>query len=106
MVEAGGMELDEFHIGDGSAGAEGHGDAVAGRDVRVGGVEIDFAAAAGGQEGDRGGEGLDLAGGFVEHVSAETAVVASISESLTGEQVNGEVIFENLDVGLRRDCGQ
>ena len=50
MIEAGGMELDELHVGDRRAGALGHGHAVAGGDVRIGGVEIDLAAAAGGQQ--------------------------------------------------------
>ena len=50
MIKAGGMKLDELHVGHGRAGAIGHGHAVARGNVRVGGVKINFAAAARGQE--------------------------------------------------------
>ncbi len=60
MKEAGGMKLDELHVGDRRARAVGHGHAVAGGDVRVGGVKINFAAAAGGEQDGAGGEGFDL----------------------------------------------
>lgn len=59
MVEAGGVELDKFHVGDGHACAVGHGDAVTGSDVWVGGIEVDFSAAASGQDGDSSGKGFD-----------------------------------------------
>ena len=57
VVEAGGVELDEFHVGDPAAGAPAHGDAVTGRDVGIGGVEIDLARAARGQHDMLGGNG-------------------------------------------------
>jgi hypothetical protein len=50
MKQAGGMKLDELHVRDRHARAVGHGHAVAGGDVGVRGVEIDLAAAAGGQQ--------------------------------------------------------
>ena len=53
--------------------AVGHGDAVAGRDVGVGGVEVDLAGAAGGEHGGARADRLDLAGRAVEHVGAEAA---------------------------------
>ena len=49
VVKAGRVELDEFHVGHPAAGAPGHGDAVAGRRIGIGGVEIDLAGATGGQ---------------------------------------------------------
>ena len=54
VIEAGGVELDEFHVADPGPGPVGHGDAVARGDVRVAGVEIDLAHPPGGQEGDGG----------------------------------------------------
>jgi hypothetical protein len=61
VVQAGRVELDEFHIGDAAAGAPGHRDTVAGGGVGVGRVQVDLAGAAGGQHGVVGGEGDDLA---------------------------------------------
>ncbi len=49
VIEAGGVELDEFHVADGEAGAPCHGDAVSCGDIGVGGVGIDFSETAGGQ---------------------------------------------------------
>ena len=57
VVQAGRVELDELHVGHPASGAPAHGDAVAGRDVGIGGVEIDLAGAAGGQHGMAGAEG-------------------------------------------------
>jgi hypothetical protein len=106
MIEAGGMELNELHIGHGGPRAIGHGDAVAGGDVGIGGVKIDFAAAAGGQEDKGGGEGLDPVCGFVKHISAQAAVARrtlyalAARQLLGGDKVDGEMVFEHLDVGM------
>ena len=61
VVQAGGVELVELHVGDPAAGAPGHGDAVAGGAVRVAGVQVDLAGAAGGQHHGAGAEHLDAA---------------------------------------------
>ena len=67
-------ELHEFHVGDARPGPVGDGDAVAGGDVGVAGVEVDLAGPAGGEHGDRGAEGDDLVAGDVEDVGAEAAI--------------------------------
>ena len=76
VIEAGRMELDELHVGDAAAGAPGHGDAVAGRGVGIGGVEVDLAGAAGGEHGMAGAEGDHPVAVAVEHIGAEAAVCA------------------------------
>src|ERR1700753_3003033 len=106
MIKTGGMELNEFHVGDLRAGAIGHGDAVTGGDVGIGGVEIDLAAAAGGKEDGAGGEGLNFAGGFIQHIRADTAVGAGLGELLAGDEVNGAMVLKNLDVRLKGDGGE
>src|SRR5204862_485662 len=68
VVQAGGVELDELHVGDRRAGAIGHGHPVGGGDVGVGGVQVDLAGAAGGKNGGARDVGLDLAGGAIEDV--------------------------------------
>src|SRR5438094_368666 len=70
VIEAGRVELEELHVGDRRAGAVGHGDAVAGGDVGVGGVEVDLARAARAEEGRARGEALDLARRAVDDVGA------------------------------------
>jgi len=47
VVKAGGVELDEFHVGYASARAPGGCDAITRRSVRVGGVEVNLAGTTG-----------------------------------------------------------
>jgi len=47
MVEAGGMKLDEFHVSYPATGAPAHGNAITGRGVRIGRVEVNLAGATG-----------------------------------------------------------
>ena len=49
VEQAGRVKLHEFHVADRGAGAPGHGHAVPRSDVGIRRVEVDFAAAAGGQ---------------------------------------------------------
>ena len=71
VIQTGGVKLDEFHVADAGPGPVGDGHAVAGGDIRVAGIEIDLAGAAGGQQDDGGDEGVDLAGGGIEDVGAQ-----------------------------------
>ncbi len=105
MVEGGGVELHEFHVGDGRAGAVGHGDAVAGGDVGIAGVEVDLAGTAGRQHGDRRPKGVDLAGLAVEHIDAEAAVGldAAPGDLGFGDQIDGDMVFVDGDVRVGLD---
>ena len=100
MEQTGGMKLDELHVGDGGAGAVGHCHAVAGGDVRIRCVEINFTAAAGGEQGNWCGESADMVGFFVKNIGAQAAVFVGHTQFPGGDQVDGNVVFENLDVGL------
>ena len=102
VVQAGRVELDELHVRHPAAGAPGHGDAVAGGGVGIGGVEIDLAGAAGGQHGMLGGKGSNLAAGLVEHIGAMAGVVLK-PELVAGDQVDGDVVFQQGDVGMAPD---
>ncbi len=109
VIEAGGVELDEFHVADPGPGPVGHGDAVAGGDVRVAGIEIDLAHPAGGQEGDGGRKGVHLAGQGVEDVGPQTGLLgvghhrAPAHQALAGDEVHAHVVFEDPDVGVGQD---
>ena len=82
QVERGGMELDELHVADFGAGTERHGDAIAGGNTGVGGVAIELAEAAGGEEHGRGGHLLGLAF-FGDQVNAADA--AGFDDQVGGE---------------------
>ena len=94
VVEAGRVELEELHVGDRRAGAVGHGDAVAGRDVGVGGVEVDLARAARAEEGRARGEAVHLARRAVEDVGAPADGALAARE----QEVDGEVALVDGDV--------
>ena len=82
------------------AGAVGHRDAVAGRDVGVARVEVDLAGAAGGQQGRAGEEGVHAAAADVQHVGAPDAVVAvadRAAEARLEDQVDRQVVLEDRD---------
>jgi len=87
------MELDEFEVGDFDAGAVGHGDAVAGGDVGVGGELVDLADAPVASITTGARNVAHASGAHVERVEAEELVwVAGIlaREFRAGDEVNGE----------------
>src|SRR5688572_3900649 len=98
MIKTGRMELDEFHVGDGRAGTISHRDTIACRDVGIGRVKVNFATATSRQQDDGSGKGLNTSSSPVEHIDAHAAVGSIVAKLVTGNQVDGEVILENLDV--------
>jgi len=89
VVEAGRVELDEFHVADRQPRAPGHGHAVAGGDVGVGGVEVDFSQSAGSQHGAGGMDGDHPVFGLVEKVGTDAAVGAFEANPVGGDEVDG-----------------
>ena len=106
MIKAGRMKLNEFHVRDGRARAIRHGYAVAGRNVRIGCIKINFAAAARRQKHMTRGKRLDLRGSLIEHIDTKTLIGTALAEFLCRDQIDGKMVFENLDVRLRCDGGQ
>ena len=102
MVETGGMELDEFHVGDAATGSPGHGDAVPGGDVGIAAVEVCFAGAAGGEDGGPRAKGLDASPVAVEDV-CPVAPIGLDAEFFAGNEIQGQVGFEDGDVGMGPD---
>ncbi len=96
-----GMELDEFHVGDARPGAPAHGDPVAGGDVRVGGVQVHLARAAGGEDGRARRDRPHVPCADVEHVGAERPVgAACVAQLARCDKVDRDVPLEDLDVGV------
>ena len=89
------MELVELHVRDLGAGPVRHGDAVAGRDVRIRRVEVDLPRPAGREHGRPREDGDDLAGRDVEHVRARADLRAA--ELRQRDEVDGRVLLEDAD---------
>ena len=102
------MELDKFHVFYGSLSPVYHRYAVAGSDERIGRGLINSAHAAGRHEGDFGEECIYLTGFQIEHISSVTFDVGSLprngySEMVLRKNLDGEMLFENSDVGVLFD---
>ena len=109
MIETGGMELDELHVGNGGPGPVSHGNAIAGGDIGVAGVEVDLTRATGGEQGDAGREGFDLAAVTLQHVGAAAGGLMGGGDHATFEpgrlnnQVNGDMVLAKGDAGMVAD---
>ena len=104
VVEHGGVELHEFHVLDFAFGAVYHSDAVAGGDVGVRRGGVDGARASRSHEGDAREIGVHLSRLGVKDVGTEAFDVGCASghtdaEVVLGDDFDGEVILQNLDVG-------
>ena len=66
VKQTGGMELDEFHVRNGDAGAPCHGHAITRRNRRIRRIEINFAAPAGGQHDPIASNRLDFTRFLIE----------------------------------------
>ncbi len=105
VIEAGRVELEELHVADPRADPVRHRHAVAGRDVGVGRVEVDLAAAAGGQHDRARDGGLDRAGFLIEQVGAEHRVRAAVLGG--GQEIDRHVVGEHRDpIGALRHLRQ
>ncbi|MNZ42564.1 hypothetical protein D3C78_601410 [compost metagenome] len=98
MVEAGGMELVEFQIGNPTAGAPGHGDAIAAGTIGVAGIQVDLGGATGGKHGKARPEGVHLTTVAVQHVGAQ-APRAGQAQAPLGNQVDRHSLLKQFDVG-------
>ena len=106
IVESGGVELHELQVGYIGTCAPGHGHAVARGGGGVGGVHVHAPGAAGGQHHPVAAENLHLAGGGVEHVGAQHAVLGHAAELGGGDEVNGDAVVQQADVGVLLNAAQ
>ena len=93
------MELDELHVGDATTRPPGHGDAVAGGDVRIAGVQIDFAGAAAGEHRGAGAVCPHMSAFAVEHVGAQASVVVQTLLG-AGDEIYGQMRFQHVDARM------
>ena len=101
IVEAGRVELHEFHVRHAAPGAPRHGDAVAGRAARRGRIEIGAARAAGGEHGRPRGQRLDpLLGAIVGIDAVDRAAGREIGGVAAGDEVDRDPVGQDLDIGI------
>ena len=89
-VNAGRVELHEFHVLERQAGAQHHGVAVARLRVRAGAGGIGAAIAAGGEDGHLRAEAVDRA---VVEIDGDDAAAAAV---VVHDEVDGEILDEKL----------
>ena len=97
------MELDKFHVRDRRPRPPGHGDAVAGRDVRIGRVQVNLAAPAARQHHPQSAEGLHLARVLVEHVAPQATIFRGKTQLRARDEVHRHVALEDADIRMRGD---
>ena len=101
VVQAGGVELVELHVGDAAACPPCHGDAVAGGAVGIAGVHVDLAGAAGREHHERRFVQLHGVALAVVDVCADD-LVRRAAEFLCGDDVDRRATACDIDVGVRR----
>ncbi len=100
VVQAGGVELHEFHVRHPAAGAPRHGDAVAGGHVRVGGIQVHLGGAAGGQHHRTRQNHVGFAGFDVVHIGPAATTFFTLlpvgAVVLLQNQVHGDPVLKKL----------
>src|ERR1700676_2854999 len=99
MEQASRMELDEFHVRHAATGSPRHRYAIAGRCIRVRGVQIHLARAAGRKHGMRCLDSDGTPAREIERIKPMTAMPGQ-AEPLRRDQVDGVMIFEDRDVRM------
>ena len=92
------MKLNEFHVRNRHAGTPGHRNAIAGRDIGIRCVEINFAAAAGCQDDAVRANRFYFPGSFVEHVSAEATIFRGGANLRRRNEIDRHVVLQKIDM--------
>ena len=104
VVEAGGVELNELHVGNATACAPGHGHAITGGSLGVAGVAIDLAHTARGQHYAGCGHGLHMTGLEVQGIEAVAGLGRlgradpAVGQVPARDEVDGHPALEQSDV--------
>ncbi len=102
IVQAGRMELHEFHVRYAAARTPGHCDPVPGRASRCGRIEVSSPRPAGGKDRRPGKQRFDQAGLAVVGVQAvDRARGGEVGRMTASDQVNRDHVRNERDVGVR-----
>src|SRR5580692_7891805 len=103
MKKAGWMELNKFHVSDRRSGAPSHRNPVAGRNVGIRRIEVNFPTSACGKDHSIAPYRFHIPGGFMENVHTDHTILSCVTEFACRDQVNAHVIIEDPDVGFLED---
>ena len=93
------MKLVEFHIRHPTARSPCHGNAVAGRTVRVARVQVDLACTTSGQNNEPRLKYLHTPSGSIQHIGARAAAMVPTQRGQV-DQVNRNAIVKELDIAV------
>ena len=102
MKQRGRVELVKFEIGHTASRAPGHGDAVAGGDIRIGGVLINFSCAAGRQHHGSCAAGFYLFLITIPDPRADDPPGTRQTNLIGDNQVNRVATLQNGDIRMRQ----
>ena len=99
------MELEKLHIGDFGSGPVSHRNAIAGRRIRIGCVEINLARATGRHKSDPPDHRLHLLCAVVQYIESQRLVIGTSRLNFffkpgSGDEVDSHVVLKNLDIVL------
>ena len=98
------MKLHKFHVCHAATCAPGHGDAVTGADVRVGGIQVNFARATGSRDRVLCRQCDYFAGLVVEHIRTQAAVWpvtgGLLEQFVRGDEVDRDMVFKDGNVWM------
>ena len=75
MIEAGGVKLHEFQVGQFCARPIGYGKSVSRRNVWIAGIEVDLSRAPGAKQHGMRHKGVNLFSGYIEHIGAPARIL-------------------------------
>jgi RNA polymerase sigma-70 factor, ECF subfamily len=104
VVQAGWVELHEFHVGHTAPGPPSHRDAVPRRAIRIARVQIGLAGTTGGQYDMTGCNRAHGPVPYIQDISTQ-GPVGVMAQFRGGHQVDGHVVFQNGDPGRLTDLG-
>jgi len=100
VVEAGGVKLNEFHVGHTAPCSPGHGNTIAGRRIGIAGVAVDLSDTPAGQHHGRGRNRFHTLSINVQHIHAVTTIGSSGLAVSVCNEIQRDPVFVNGDVGV------
>src|SRR5436309_11307605 len=98
MKQAGGMELNKFHIGYCCPCAPSHRNAVPGSYIGISRVEIDLPASACSKYHSIAADRFDISGSFIENINPDHAIFRCVTKLTGRDQVDAHMVVKDLDV--------
>ena len=99
------MKLEELHVPHARSRTASHRHAIAGRDVWVGGVEVDLPGAPGRENRHARCERLDGSAGDIEHIGPEAAILPPRAIAVAKTSSGDEELRKELIAHVRKQIG-